>query len=131
MKDLGEKKKSILVVDDIPFTRNSLKELINKTDYAEVLAEASNGVDAINLYKELKPDLVIMDILMSDMGGIVAIEEIIKIDRKAVILAVSGLDKSNLIELAHKKGAKAFIKKPYKIDSLLKKIKELLTNSEI
>ncbi|KKN33383.1 hypothetical protein LCGC14_0804340 [marine sediment metagenome] len=131
MKDLGEKKKSILVVDDIPFTRNSLKELINKTDYAEVLAEASNGVDAINLYKELKPDLVIMDILMSDMGGIVAIEEIIKNDRKAVILAVSGLDKSNLIELAHKKGAKAFIKKPYKIDSLLKKIKELLTNSEI
>ncbi|KKK46321.1 MAG: Signal transduction response regulator, partial [Candidatus Lokiarchaeum sp. GC14_75] len=85
----------------------------------------------INLYKELKPDLVIMDILMSDMGGIVAIEEIIKNDRKAVILAVSGLDKSNLIELAHKKGAKAFIKKPYKIDSLLKKIKELLTNSEI
>jgi len=131
VKDLGEKKKSILVVDDIPFTRNSLKELINKTDYAEVLAEASNGVDAINLYKELKPDLVIMDILMSDMGGIVAIEEIIKNDRKAVILAVSGLDKSNLIELAHKKGAKAFIKKPYKIDSLLKKIKELLTNSEI
>ena len=131
MKDLGEKKKSILVVDDIPFTRNSLKELINKTDWAEVLAEASNGVDAINLYKELKPDLVIMDILMSDMGGIVAIEKIIKIDRKAVILAVSGLDKSNLIELAHKKGAKAFIKKPYKIDLFLKKVKELLTNSEI
>ena len=131
MKDLGEKKKSILVVDDIPFTRNSLKELINKTDWAEVLAEASNGVDAINLYKELKPDLVIMDILMSDMGGIVAIEKIIKIDRKAVILAVSGLGKSNLIELAHEKGAKAFIKKPYKIDLFLKKVKELLTNSEI
>ncbi len=123
-----ETKKTILIVDDIPFTRNALKEIIKKTEFARILAEASNGPDAIRLYKELSPDLVIMDILMSDMGGIVAIEKILKINKKAVILAVSGYDKPNLEKLAFKKGAKAFIKKPYKIDFFLKKIKELLTD---
>ncbi len=131
MKNLEVKKKTILIVDDIPFTRNSLKEIINKTDYAEVLAEASNGLEAINLYKELNPDLVIMDILMSEMGGIIAIEEILKIDKNAVILAVSGLDNSNLKELAQEKGAKAFITKPYKIALFLTKIKELLAHTEL
>ena len=125
---MEEPKKTILIVDDIPFTRNSLKEIIKKTEFAKVLAEATNGPDAIRLYKELKPDLVIMDILMSDMGGIKAIEKILKLNKKAVILAVSGFDKPNLEKLALKKGAKAFIKKPYKIDFFLKKIEELLTN---
>ena len=123
-----ETKKTILIVDDIPFTRNSLKEIIKKTEFAKVLAEATNGADAIRLYKELKPDLVIMDILMSDMGGIKAIEKILKINKKALILAVSGFDKPNLEKLALKKGAKGFIKKPYKVDFFLKKIEELLTN---
>ena len=72
----------------------NFEEIDNNTEFAKVLSEFSNGVDAIHLYKAVKPDLVIMDILMSDMGCIVAIEEILKNDRKSVILAVSGLDKS-------------------------------------
>ena len=79
-------KKRILVTDDAAFTRTMLKKIINKTDYGEVIGEASNGNEAIELYKKLTPDLVTMDLVMPEKGGIETIEEILKFDKGATIV---------------------------------------------
>jgi len=101
-------KKKVLIVDDAAFTRNMLKNIINKIEQIEVIGEASNGVEAISLYKKLNPDLVTMDLVMPEKGGIEATEEILKINSKALIVVVSALGQEALVLEAAKKGAKDF-----------------------
>ena len=79
-------KKKILVVDDAKFTRNMLKKIISKTDYGEVIGEAGNGKEAMVLYKKLKPDMVTMDLVMPEQGGIETIEQLIKFDKNAGVI---------------------------------------------
>ena len=119
-------KKRILIVDDAAFTRNMLKNIINKTDYTEVVGEASNGDEAIVQYKKLKPDLVTMDLVMPEKGGIETIEEILKIDKNAVIVVVSALGQEALVLEAAKKGAKDFIQKPFKTEQIMEVLELVL-----
>ncbi len=119
-------KKRILIVDDAAFTRNMLKNIINKTDYTEVVGEASNGDEAIVQYKKLKPDLVTMDLVMPEKGGIETIEEILKIDKSAVIVVVSALGQEALVLEAAKKGAKDFIQKPFKTEQIMEVLELVL-----
>ena len=68
--------KRVLVVDDAAFMRMMIKDILNKNGY-EVVGEAENGIIAIEKYKEVRPDLVTMDITMPEMDGIVAVKEIV------------------------------------------------------
>jgi len=115
---MTKNKKKILVVDDAQFTRNMLKKIINKTEIAEVIAEASNGVEAVSLYQEYKPDMVTMDLVMPEQGGIETTEKILSIDPDAIIVIVSALGQEALVLEAAKKGAKDFIQKPFKADQI-------------
>ena len=115
---MTKNKKKILVVDDAQFTRNMLKKIINKTEIAEVIAEARNGVEAVSLYQELKPDLVTMDLVMPEQGGIETTEKILSFDPDAIIVIVSALGQEALVLEAAKKGAKDFIQKPFKADQI-------------
>lgn len=119
-------KKRILIVDDAKFTRNMLKNIIDKTDYGQVIGEASNGNEAIELYKKLKPDLMTMDLVMPEKGGIETIEEILKLDSKALIVVVSALGQETLVLEAAKKGAKDFIQKPFKKEQILEVMERIL-----
>lgn len=119
-------KKKILVVDDAAFTRNMLKKIINNTDYAEVVGEAGNGNIALDLYKKLKPDLVTMDLVMPEKGGIEATEDLISLDKSALIVVVSALGQEALVLEAAKKGAKDFIQKPFKKEQVLDVMKRIL-----
>jgi len=74
--------KKILIVDDATFMRTMLKDILSKGGY-EVVGEAENGKIAIDKYKELKPDLVTMDITMPEMDGIQAMKQLKIIDPKA------------------------------------------------
>ena len=112
-------KKRVMIVDDAGFTRAMLKNIINDTKYAEVIAEAKNGNEAINLYKRLKPDMVTMDLIMPEMGGLEAIKNIMKIDKKAFIIVVSAIGQQELILEATKIGAKDFIRKPFKKEQVM------------
>ncbi len=85
------KEKGVLVVDDARFVRNKLKQIIEKIPSVKVVGEASNGKEAVSLYKDLKPDLVTMDLVMPNINGIKAIEEIMKYDKNANILVVSAM----------------------------------------
>ncbi len=119
-------KKRVLIVDDAQFTRNMLKNIIGKIDQIEVIGEASNGVEAISLYKKLNPDLVTMDLVMPEKGGIEATEEILKINSKALIVVVSALGQEALVLEAAKKGAKDFIQKPFKTEQILEVMDRIL-----
>lgn len=119
-------KKRILIVDDAQFTRNMLKNIINKTSYSQVVGEASNGNEAIAAYKKLKPDLVTMDLVMPEKGGIETIQDLKKIDKAATIVVVSALGQEALVLEAAKKGAKDFIQKPYKSEQILEVMERVL-----
>ncbi|MCK4781014.1 MAG: response regulator [Candidatus Lokiarchaeota archaeon] len=120
------RKKRILIVDDAQFVRNRIKKVIEKMDFAEVIGEASNGDDAISLYKKLKPDLVTMDLVMPNKDGIEAIEEIMKFDKKANIIVVSAMGQELSIIEATEKGAKDYIKKPFKEEQIYRTIERFL-----
>ena len=123
-----DNKKSILVVDDAVFARVQIKKAVRELDYAEVIGEASNGNEALALYKDLKPDLITMDLIMPEKGGIETIEEIMKIDKSAIILVVSAAGQEHMVMEATEKGAKDFIQKPVKKEELLRIINRLLQN---
>ena len=110
--------KKILIVDDAAFMRLSLQNMLQKNNF-EVVGEAENGIQAIDMYKMLKPDIVTMDINMPDMEGIEAVEEIIKFDPKANIIMISALGQETKVKKAILSGAKNFIVKPFKEDLLI------------
>lgn len=99
-------------------------------DFAEVIGEASNGVDAVSLYKDLKPDLVTMDLVMPNYDGLQAIEEIMEFDKSANIIVVSAMGQELSIVEATEKGAKDYIRKPFKDDDVYTIIERLLKNNK-
>ncbi len=116
---MSSKKKKILIVDDTQFARNYLKKIIGEIGNFELTAEASNGHEALEIYKKIKPDLVTMDIIMPESGGIEAIEKILEFDNKAVIIVISSINNKALNILAKEKGAVDYIHKPFKKEQIL------------
>jgi len=118
-------RKKILVVDDQFLVREGLKDLLYFNGY-NVIAEASDGKEAISKYKETSPDLVIMDIDMPEVNGFHALQGILKIDPKAQVIMLSGQADSENIKTAIKVGAKSFLVKPFDRKMVISKIQELL-----
>jgi two-component system chemotaxis response regulator CheY len=114
----------VMVVDDALFMRNMLKDIFVRASY-EVVAEAENGEVALELYKEIKPDLVTMDIVMPKKSGIEALQEIMASDPAACVVMVSALGQDSLVLEAVESGAKDFIVKPFKEDKVLEIIKRI------
>jgi two-component system chemotaxis response regulator CheY len=102
----------VLIVDDAAFMRMTLREMVIKMGL-EVAGEASNGIEAINKFNELRPDVITMDITMPEMDGIIAVGEIIKIDKNAKIIMCSALAQKRKVIEAMMAGAKDFIVKPF------------------
>jgi two-component system chemotaxis response regulator CheY len=125
---MADQKKKVLIVDDARLARYVLKSCFNENDFFEVAGEASNGIEAIRLFKMLKPDLVTMDLDMPKMGGAEAIEEILKIDKFAKIVVVSAMEQKEMIIEAKKKGARTFIKKPIDKDEIKLMIEAFIKN---
>ena len=117
--------KKILVVDDIPFVRETISEILRSAHYL-IVGEASDGLEAIEKYFKLKPDLVTMDVVMPKMSGVEATRKIVKQDRAARIVIVSAMGQENLIMEAIAAGAKDYILKPFTADDILKTVQHLL-----
>lgn len=116
--------KRIMIVDDAAFMRVVLKNILVQEGY-EIVAEASNGLEAISQYETHKPDIVTMDITMPEMDGIVAMREILKTDDQARVCMVSAMGQEKVIMEAIKSGARDFIVKPFRPEDVLDKIKRL------
>jgi len=108
----------VMVVDDALFMRNMLKDIFVRAG-DDVVAEAENGEIALELYQELKPDLVTMDIVMPKKSGIEALQDIMALDASACVVMVSALGQDSLVLEAVESGAKDFIVKPFKEEKVL------------
>ncbi|WP_420841509.1 response regulator [Desulfosporosinus fructosivorans] len=111
----------ILVVDDSIFMRKVVRSVLERGGH-QVIGEASNGQDAISQYRDLKPELVIMDITMPVLGGMESLKEILRYAPDAKVLMCSAMGQESMIEECIRYGAKGFIIKPFKADLLLKEI---------
>ncbi len=117
--------KTVLIVDDAEFMRESLKMILKDADY-DVVGEAANGKEAVELFDELRPDLVTMDITMPVMNGIDATKGIMEIDSKAKVVVISALGQEAYIKSAILSGAKNFIVKPFKPDTVIQTLSTIL-----
>ncbi|MEA5058851.1 MAG: response regulator [Candidatus Pelethousia sp.] len=109
--------KKILIVDDATFMRVSIRNIIAKNGF-EVAGEAENGLVAVQKYTELRPDIVTMDITMPEMNGLDALKAIRKIDPNATIIMVSALGQESMVREAVLSGAKGFVVKPFKEETI-------------
>ena len=114
-------KKRILLVDDSPVIHIMLRKVLEKNLY-EVCGDAKNGREAVEMFKELSPDITFMDVTMPVMDGLEAAKAIMKLDRFAKIIMLSAMGDEEIIHQAKKIGIMTFLKKPfddYKIISAL------------
>ncbi len=117
--------KQILLVDDAAFMRMMLKDILTKAGY-DIAGEASNGNEAINKYKELKPDLVTLDITMPEKDGIETLKEIKGLDDNATVIMCSAMGQQAMVIEAVQLGAKDFIVKPFQPESVVNSVKKIL-----
>ena len=115
----------ILITDDSILARKQLKDIIS-TLGSPVFIEAVDGQDAINKYKESKPDLVFLDIVMPKKDGNAAIREIMEFDSEANIISASSVGTQSQLKLALEAGAKDFIQKPLDKDQVVKVVSKFL-----
>ena len=118
---------TVLVVEDSLSTLKALKTMLRLHDY-DVVGEAYDGVEAIRLYQELHPDLVLMDIAMPKMHGIDAIREIMQLDSNARIIAITALYSPDKRRQAVDAGAIALITKPFTVGDLIGSISTVLAS---
>jgi len=116
----------VLVVDDAAFMRMTIKDILNKNGF-DIVDEAANGQEAIEKFKELRPDLTIMDITMPEVDGIVAVQEIMRIDPEAKIIMCSAMGQQAMVIEAIQAGAKDFIVKPFQPDRVIEAIRKVLS----
>lgn len=117
--------KTILLVDDAAIMRMMLKGILSENGY-DVVGEAENGLKAIEKYKELKPNLVIMDITMPEMNGIEATKGIKAEDAGATIIMCSAMGQQAMVIESIQAGAKDFIVKPFQADRVLEAVKKVI-----
>ena len=111
--------KKVLIVDDAVFMRMKLKDILEKNGY-QVVDEAQNGLEAIEKYKATQPDLVTMDITMTEMDGVEALKEIKAFDSNAKVLMCSAMGQQSMVMDAIRAGAVDFIVKPFDSDRVIK-----------
>lgn len=116
--------KKVLIVDDAAFMRMAIKNILQRGGF-EVAGEAVNGIDGLNKYKELKPDIVTMDITMPEMNGLEALKAIRDFDPQAKVVMVSAMGQESLVREAVVSGAISFIVKPFKEDVVIRTLSKI------
>jgi len=119
----------ILVADDASFMRQIIREILESEGH-EIVAEASDGVQAVEVWKKYQPDLVTMDIVMPRRSGLDAVRAIIAIDASARIVMCSALGQETLVTEALQAGAADFIVKPFKPDAVLATLRNVLEKGD-
>lgn len=115
--------KRILITDDALFMRVTLKNILTQNGY-EVVGEAANGAESVELFKQLRPDVVTMDITMPEMDGISALREIRSVDPSANVVMCTAMGQKNMVVEAIQAGARDFIVKPFQPDRVLEALEK-------
>ena len=117
--------KNILICDDAAFMRMMIKDILTKNGY-NVAGEAENGLKAVEKFKEVNPDLVLMDITMPEMDGIQALKEIKQIDGGAKVIMCSAMGQQAMVIESIQAGAKDFIVKPFQAERVIEAVKKVV-----
>ncbi len=116
--------KRLLIVDDALFMRKMIGGVAAEAGW-EVVGEAGNGLEAILLYEELRPDLVTMDLVMPEMGGLEALRRIRAAHPSARVVVVTALDQKQVLMDSIREGAIDFIVKPFERQRVLNLLAKL------
>lgn len=116
--------KKILVVDDAKVIRMVIKRLLTLHGY-EVAGEAGNGREAVEKYKELRPDAVTMDIIMPEVDGIQGLKDILAFDKQAKVIMISAIDQRDSLTDAIRNGATDYVVKPFEDDRMISTLKNI------
>ncbi|MBI5198445.1 MAG: response regulator [Nitrospirae bacterium] len=115
--------KKILIVDDSEHTRKSLKDILEKNNF-NVVGEATSGAEAIKLFNSLSPDMVFLDIIMPQLGGIETLRMLRSLNKDVKIIMVSALDSIDRVKECMKAGANHYILKPFEESKIIEIIKK-------
>ena len=116
---------TVLLCDDALFMRAMLRGIVSSAGY-EVIGEAGDGRAAVDLYTKLRPDVVVMDMVMPEMSGVDAVREIRKLNPMARIVMCSAMGQQQLVAEAENAGASGFITKPFTASRVLEALNELM-----
>ncbi len=122
-------KARVLIADDASFMRQMIREIIEPEGF-EVVGESTDGIEAVEHYTQLHPDLVTMDIVMPKKSGIDAVKDILAQHPDARIVMCSALGQETLVMEALQAGAKDFIVKPFKPDNVLATLSKVLEKGD-
>ena len=121
--------KRVLIADDASFMRQMIRDIIEPEGF-EVVGEASDGMEVVEKYKKLRPDVVLMDIVMPKRSGIDAVRAIKAEDAGARVVMCSALGQDALVSEAIQAGARDFIVKPFKPDAVLSTLTKVVEKAE-
>ncbi|MBB6669842.1 response regulator [Cohnella nanjingensis] len=116
---------TVLIADDTAFMRAFLRDLMQSNGY-EVVAEAANGLEAVQMFKTYRPDVVTMDLTMPIMDGLMALKEIRSVDPTAKVIICSAMGNQQMVVEAVQAGARDFMVKPFHRERLLESLRLLL-----
>ena len=113
----------VLIVDDLSFMRTAIRTLLEQGGF-DVIAEAENGLEGERLYRDLRPDVVIMDITMPVLDGIGALGRIMRFDPRARVVMCSAMGQQRSIIRAIQLGARDFVVKPFRPERIVSAVRK-------
>ena len=116
---------SILVIDDCPIIAKMVKKSLVGSIY-EVVGYAENGLTGVEMYGNIRPDMVMVDVTMPELDGVETVKQIRKIDYEAKIMILSATDYSDVKEEFEEMGVRHFVNKPFEPDELISVSNELM-----
>ena len=117
---------SVLIVDDALFMRQLIRQALEPVGYT-IAGEAENGREGVELYRDCRPDLVTMDIVMPEMDGLSALEHIKSIDAEAQVVMITAVDQRDAMMRAMKLGVADFIVKPFDEDRIVSAVEKSIS----
>jgi two-component system chemotaxis response regulator CheY len=120
--------RQVLICDDAMFMRSVVASVLTGAGY-EIVGEAATGAEAVARFRELRPDVMTMDLLMPEMGGLDALRAIRAADPNARVVICSAMGQERLMQEARAAGACGFVVKPFEPDALLAAVEKALTTA--
>lgn len=120
----------IIITEDQAVVRAGLVAIFEHLPHIEVVGQAKNGIEALQLYKELKPQVVLLDLVMPEMDGLATIPKLLEIDRNARILVVTGFGEADNVYEAIRLGASGILVKDSTYEQLLTAIRDVAAGKD-
>jgi len=115
---------TVLVVDDTAFMRSVIREILSSEGFE--VAEAENGKVALEIYENIRPDVVTLDIVMPEMDGIEVLKKLKEMDPNAKVIMCTALGEEQILKRAIKMGAKGYVIKPFQPNKVVEEVKKVL-----